>query len=110
MALVQKRYQGPADARRSPLPEFKIGDEVYMKVKYFRSMRPSKKLSDKNLRPFAIIAQPGTHSFTLWLPDTMKFVHPVFHVSQLKLSHPSTIPNRVHVGYKHIVVIYLLIT
>ena len=25
----------------------------------------------------------------------MKSVHPVFHVSQLELSHPSTIPNRV---------------
>ena len=25
----------------------------------------------------------------------MKSVHPVFHISQLKLSHPSIIPNRV---------------
>ena len=66
-----------------------------MKAKYFRSMRPSKKLSNKNLRPFAIIAQPGTHSFTLRLPDTMKSVHPIFHISQLELSHPSTILNRV---------------
>ena len=56
MALVQKCYQGPADARRSTPPDFKIGDEVYIKAKYFRSTRPSKKLSDKNLRPFAIIA------------------------------------------------------
>ena len=95
MALVQKRYQGPTDARRSTPPDFKLGDEVYMKAKYFRSTCPSKKLSDKNLGPFAIIAQPGTHSFTLRLPDTMKSMHPVFHVSQLKFSHPSTILNRV---------------
>ena len=95
MALVQKRYQGPTDARRSTLPDFKIGDEVYVKAKYFRSTRPSKKLSDKNLGPFTIIAQPGTHSFTLCLPDSMKSVHPVFHISQLELSHPSTILNRV---------------
>ena len=95
MALAQKCYQGPADARRSTLPDFKIGDEVYMKAKYFRSTCPSKKLSDKNLGPLAIIAQPGTHSFMLRLPDTMKSVHPVFHISQLELSHPSTIPNRV---------------
>ena len=95
MALVQKCYQGPADARRSTPPDFKIGDEVYVKVKYFRSTCPFKKLSNKNLRPFAIIAQPGTHSFTLRLPETMKSVHPIFHVSQLELSHPSTILNRV---------------
>ena len=56
MALAQKRYQGPTDTRRSTLPDFKIGDKVYMKAKYFRSTYPSKKLSDKNLRPFTIIA------------------------------------------------------
>ena len=95
MALAQKRYQGPADARRSTPPDFKIGDEVYVKAKYFRSTRPSKKLSNKNLGPFTIIAQPGTHSFTLQLPNSMKSVHPVFHISQLELSHLSTIPNRV---------------
>ena len=66
-----------------------------MKAKYFQSTCPSKKLSDKNLGPFAIIAQPSTHSIMLRLPDTMKSVHPVFHVSQLELSHPSIIPNRV---------------
>ena len=66
-----------------------------MKAKYFRSTHPSKKLSDKNLGPFTIIVQPGTHSFMLRLPNTMKSVHPVFHVSKLKLSHPSTILNRV---------------
>ena len=66
-----------------------------MKAEYFQSMHPSKKLSDKNLRPFTIIVQPGTHSFMLRLPNTMKSVHPIFHVSQLELSHPSTILNRV---------------
>ena len=65
MALVQKCYQDPADARRSIPPDFKIGDEVYVKAKYFQSMHPSKKFFNKNLGPFAIIAQPGTHSFTL---------------------------------------------
>ena len=37
MANTQKRYQGPADARRSPAPDFKIGDQVYVKAKYFQS-------------------------------------------------------------------------
>ncbi|KIM63086.1 hypothetical protein SCLCIDRAFT_59137, partial [Scleroderma citrinum Foug A] len=96
MALVQKHYQGPTDARRStPPPDFKIGDEVYVKAKYFQSMRPSKKLSDKNLGPLTIIMQPSSHSFMLRLPDTMKSMHLIFHISQLELSHPSTIPNRV---------------
>ena len=57
--------------------------------------RPSKKLSEKNLGPFEIIAQVGPASFTLRLPEHMKAVHPVFHVSQLELSTPNTIPNRI---------------
>ena len=94
MAAAQKRYQGPADARRSPAPNFKVGDQVYVKAKYFRSTRPSKKLSEKNLGPYPIIAQVGTLSFTIHLPDSMRAVHPVFHVSQLEPAMPNTIPNR----------------
>ena len=94
MAAAQKRYQGPADARRSPAPNFKAGDQVYVKAKYFRSTRPLKKLSEKNLSPYPIIAQVGTLLFTIHLPDSMRAVHPVFHVSQLEPVTPNTIPNR----------------
>ena len=93
MANTQLRYQDPADAKRSPAPDFKVSDQVYMKAKYFRSTRPSKKLSEKNLRPYPIIAQVGSLSCTLCLPDSMRAVHPVFHVSQLKPAIPNTIPN-----------------
>ena len=94
MTAAQKRYQGPADARRSPTPDFKVGDLVYVKAKYFRSTQPTKKLSEKNLSPYSIIAQVGTLSFTIRLPDSMCAVHPVFHVSQLEPVTPNTIPNR----------------
>ena len=93
MAAAQKRYQGPADARRLPTPNFKVGDQVYVKAKYFRSTQPSKKLSEKNLGPYPIIAQVGTLSFTIHLPDSMHAVHPVFHVSQLKPATPNKILN-----------------
>ena len=94
MANAQLHYQGPANAKRSPAPDFKVSDQVYVKAKYFWSTRPSKKLSEKNLRPYPIIAQVGSLSFTLHLPDSMRAVHPVFHVSQLKPAIPNTIPNR----------------
>src|SRR6202035_6006731 len=57
--------------------------------------RPLKKLLEKNFGPFKIIAQVGPASFTLRLPEHMKAVHPVFHVSQLELSTPNMIPNRI---------------
>jgi len=37
MANTQLRYQGPADAKRTPAPDFKVGNQVYIKAKYFRS-------------------------------------------------------------------------
>ena len=66
---------------------------TYVKAKYFQLTQPSKKLSEKNLGPYTIIAQVGSHSFTLCLPDAMHAVHPVFHVSQLELAIANTIPN-----------------
>ena len=91
---AQRRYQGPADARRLPAPDFKVGDFAFVKAQFFRTTRPSKKLSEKYLGPYEIIAQAGPSSFTLRLPDSMRAIHPVFHVSQLEPATPNTIPNR----------------
>ena len=93
MAAVKKRYQGPTDARRSPTPDFKVSDQVYIKAKYFRSTQPSKKLSKKNLGPYPIITQVGILSFTICLPDSMCAVHPIFHISQLEPVMPNIILN-----------------
>jgi len=57
-------------------------------------MHPSKKLSKKYLGPYKIIAQPSPQSFTLRLPDTMRAIHPVFHVSMLELATPNTFQQR----------------
>ena len=48
-----------------------------------------KKLSKKYLRPYEIIAQPSLQSFILCLPDTIRAIHPVFHVSMLKPAIPN---------------------
>ena len=92
---VQARYQVQADRHRLPAPDFHVGDQAYVRAQYIRSTRPTKKLSEKFLGPFEIIAQPGSHSFTLRLPDSMRSIHPVFHVSQLEPATPNSIPGRV---------------
>jgi hypothetical protein len=94
IAAAQARYQRTADKHRSPAPDFKVGEHVYVKAAFFRTTRPSRKLAEKNLGPFEILAQVGTHSFTLRLPDSMRAVHPVFHVSMLEPATPNTIPDR----------------
>jgi len=37
MANAQLHYQGLADAKCTPAPDFKVGDQVYVKAKYFQS-------------------------------------------------------------------------
>src|ERR1700726_1037952 len=93
IADAQHHYQGPADTRRAPAPEFKVGARVYVKAKYFRTTRPSRKLAEKFLGPFEIIGKAGSHCFVLRLPEAMRAVHPIFHISMLEPITPNTIPN-----------------
>ncbi len=65
IAKAQECYQKYVDECCSPAPQLKLGDQVYIKAKYFQTTRLSKKLSEKNLGPYKIIATPGSHSFTL---------------------------------------------
>ena len=95
ISTAQQRYQKSADARRSPAPDFKVGDKVFVKAQFFRTTQPSKKLSEKYLGPYEIISQPGTLSFTLHLPESMHSVHPVFHVSILEPTTSNTFSERI---------------
>ena len=64
-------------------------------MQFFRTTRPSKKLTDKFLGPYEVIAQPSTHSITLHLPDSLRTVHPLFYVLMLEPTTLNAIPNRV---------------
>jgi hypothetical protein len=92
---AQKHYQVQADQKRTLALDFPIGSQVFIKAQFFRTTRPSKKLSEKNLGPYNVIAKVGSHSYTICLPQFMKAVHLVFHVSQLEPATPNTIPNRI---------------
>jgi len=94
IANAQEKYKTSADTRRQRPPDFQAGQSVFVKSQYFRTTRPLKKLSEKYLGPYEIIAQPSPQSFTLRLPDTMRAVHPVFHVSMLELATPNTFQQR----------------
>ena len=56
IADAQRCYQHSADSRRSLAPEFKIGSHTFVKAQFFHTTRPSKKLSEKFLGPYEIIA------------------------------------------------------
>jgi len=96
--MAQQHYQKSADARHSPAPDFKVGDKVFVKAKFFQTTWPSKKLSERYLRPYKIIAQLGTLSFTLCLPESMCFVHPVFYMSMLEPAMSNTFSKRIQLA------------
>ena len=66
-----------------------------MKVQFFHTTHPSKKLVDKFLGPYEVIVQPGTHPVTLQLLDNLCTIHPVFHISMLEPATPNMIPSQV---------------
>ena len=85
---AQWSYQGPADSRRSTAPTFDTGSFAFVKSEHIHMTRPLKKLDDKYYGPFEVIAHVGPLSYTLRLPDSMRTIHPVFHVSMLEPSIP----------------------
>ena len=107
ISKAQLRYQGPTDAKRLLARSFTVGEQAFIKAKFFLTTRPSHKLSDKFLGPFKILSKARTHSFTLQLPNTFRGVHPVFHVSMLEpaflneiLNHVQSLPQPVDIEGK----------
>jgi len=94
IAKAQMQYQPSADSRRQQPPNFQVGQPVFIKSQYFQTTCLSKKLSEKYLGPYEIIAQPSLQSFTLRLPDTMRAIHSVFHVSMLEPTTPNNFQQR----------------
>jgi len=68
ITLSQEQYQRSANKNWIPPPDFKVGDQAFVKAKFFQTTRPSKKISEKYIGPFTIIAQAGPLSWTLRLP------------------------------------------
>ena len=95
MAVAQLQYQGTADTSRTLAPEFPIGSRDYVKAQFFRTTRQYKRLADKFLGPYEVIAQLGTHSVTRCLPDSLRAIHPMFHVLMLEPATLNAIPDQV---------------
>nr|KYP36855.1 Retrotransposable element Tf2 [Cajanus cajan] len=85
---IQKQY---ADKKRFDV-DFQIGDLVLVKLQPYRqhslALRKNQKLGLRYFGPFAVIDKIGKVAYKLQLPASTK-IHPVFHVSQLKLCRGS---------------------
>ena len=95
IAKTQNHYQGLADSKCMPAPNFIISQQAFVKAKFFCTTHPFHKLFKKFLGPFEILTKARTHSYTLCLPDTIYSIYPIFHVSMLEPTVPNEIPNHV---------------
>ena len=59
IAEAQTRYQVQADKHRLLAPEYQPRDMVYVNSRNIRTSRPTKKLAEKFLGPFEVLAKVG---------------------------------------------------
>lgn len=89
LTRAQQAMKHQADKKRSEL-KLQVGDKVLVKLQPYRqhsvTLRKNQKLGMRFFGPFPVIAKIGEVAYTLKLPEESR-IHPVFHVSQLKLFH-----------------------
>jgi transposase InsO family protein len=73
-------------------PDFKKGEKVFLLQKNIKTKRPSRKLDHPKLGPFIIEEKLGPVNYRLRLPDSMRRIHPVFHISLLEPAPKDAIP------------------
>ena len=86
MKEAQDRQKSWSDLKRRPL-EFCVGDKVFLKVSPTKGViRFGKrgKLNPRFIGPYEVLERIGEVAYRLKLPQNLKGVHNVFHVSQLR--------------------------
>jgi hypothetical protein len=91
---AQEWYKETADCVRSEAPDLTVGDKAFVLAKFIKTTRPTAKFAEKYLGPFEVIAKLSAASYTLRLPDYLRGIHPVFHISQLEPHFPNPFPER----------------
>ena len=79
---------------RHPAPVYRVGDRVWLSPRNIRTRRPCRKLDDKWIGPFEVKRVVGSTACELTLPTSLR-IHPVFHVSLLRLCYADTPPRPV---------------
>ena len=86
MLVAQSRQKSYADLRRRD-QEFGEGDEVLLRVSPTKGVvrfGTKGKLSPRFIGPFVIKERVGKLAYRLEIPESMRGVHDVFHVSMLR--------------------------
>ena len=94
LRLSQETVKSYYDRKHEKEPEINEGDYVWLNAQNIRTTAPSKKLADKQLGPYKVLRKHSSLNYELELPATMR-LHPVFHISKLRLHRPDQIEGRI---------------
>ncbi|KAI1004424.1 hypothetical protein K3495_g3786 [Podosphaera aphanis] len=91
---VSQAYSEKYASRRGTSPRaYIVGNRFFVKAKYIKTKRPSKKLDWKNLGPFTVKVI-GSHNYRLQFTEDLKSVHLVFHTSLLRPDPNNSFPGQ----------------
>ncbi len=85
-----KKY---ADRRVGEVPEYRVGDKAFIFTDNLNTTRPSRKLEQKKLGPYEVIAVPTKNAITLKLPKTLS-IHPTISTHRTEKANQPTIPGQ----------------
>lgn len=91
MALAQETQERHANRGRQAAESFRVGDQVYLRLKNVRTLRPSKKL-DWIALPYEVQKLIGTRAVKL---NTPRGIHPVFNVDLIRRARDDPLPSQV---------------
>src|ERR1700709_2086924 len=83
LVKAKEEYKRYYDHRRTPAPEIKVGDRVWLDASDIQTTRPSPGLSHRRLGPFKVVKVVGRGAYKRDLPPHLSRLHPVFPVVKL---------------------------
>ena len=89
IVFSQQEIETQANRRRSPAPDFRVGDSVQLKLKNIKTDRPSKKLDQKNAK-YRVIKVIGLYAIRL---NTRPGVYNFFYIDIIRPSSTDPLPS-----------------
>jgi transposase InsO family protein len=93
---ANKRSAKYFDRKRARIPDFAVGQKVYISGRNIKTKRPTKKFEDRRYGPFEIIGKISSHAWRICLPETLR-IHNVFHADVLEPHHENPYGKRIQV-------------
>src|SRR6202795_3423061 len=93
LTKAKEEYSQYYNQRRSPAPDFKPRDRVWLDSSNIKTTRLSTKLAHRRLGPYVIDRQVGNRAYKLKLPPSLRALHNVFPVVKLTPTPLDPIPG-----------------